>query len=102
MIYGYTRVSTPARDLAPHVAQLKAVGHEKIFHEKMTDTTTERPRLRKLIAMLVSGDEGWGCGCHMGCSPHSERRENEEISPHGGTGGRNGAADSNGRRGLFD
>jgi DNA invertase Pin-like site-specific DNA recombinase len=56
MIYGYARVSTAAQDLAPHVARLKAVGCEKIFREKITGTTADRPQLRKLIAMLVPGD----------------------------------------------
>jgi DNA invertase Pin-like site-specific DNA recombinase len=56
MIYGYARVSTAAQDLAPHVAQLKAVGCEKIFREKITGTTADRPKLRKLIAMLAPGD----------------------------------------------
>src|SRR6201994_252343 len=56
MIYGYNRVSTDAQDLAPHVAQLKAAGCEKIFSEKMTGATAERPKLCKLIAMLAPGD----------------------------------------------
>ena len=56
MIYGYARVSTAAQDLAPHVAQLKAAGCEKVFREKITGTTADRPQLRKLIAMLAPGD----------------------------------------------
>jgi DNA invertase Pin-like site-specific DNA recombinase len=56
MIYGYARVSTAAQDLAPHVAQLKAARCEKIITEKMTGTTAERPKLRKLITMLAPGD----------------------------------------------
>jgi resolvase-like protein len=56
MIYGYARVSTAAQDLGPHVAQLKAAGCEKIFREKITGTTADRPQLRKLMAVLTHGD----------------------------------------------
>ena len=56
MIYGYARVSTAAQDLAPHLAQLKAAGCEKIFREKITGTTADRPQLRKLISALAPGD----------------------------------------------
>jgi len=56
MIYGYARVSTAAQDLAPHLAQLKAAGCEKIFREKITGTTADRPQLRKLIVALQPGD----------------------------------------------
>src|SRR5438105_163298 len=56
MIYGYARVSTAAQDLAPHLAQLKAAGCEKVFREKISGTTAERPQLRKLISVLAPGD----------------------------------------------
>jgi DNA invertase Pin-like site-specific DNA recombinase len=56
MIYGYARVSTDAQDLTPHIAQLKAAGCETIVREKITGTTAERPKLRKLISMLAPGD----------------------------------------------
>ena len=56
MIYGYASVSTAAQDLAPHLAQLKAAGCEKIFREKATGTTADRPQLRKLISVLAPGD----------------------------------------------
>ena len=56
MIYGYARVLTAAQDLAPHLAQLKAAGCEKIFREKVTGTTADRPQLRKLISVLAPGD----------------------------------------------
>ena len=56
MIYGYARVSTDAQDLAPHVAQLKAAGCEKVFREKITGTTADRPQLRKLLSVLAHGD----------------------------------------------
>jgi hypothetical protein len=56
MIYGYARVLTAAQDLAPHVAQLKAAGCEKILRERIAGTTADRPQLRKLITMLAPGD----------------------------------------------
>ena len=44
------------RPLAPHVAQLKAAGCEKVFREKITGTTADRPQLRKLLSVLAHGD----------------------------------------------
>src|SRR5712672_3817078 len=56
MIYGYARVSTDAQDLASQLAQLKAAGCEKVFREKITGTTADRPQLKKLMAALAHGD----------------------------------------------
>ena len=56
MIYGYARVSTDAQDLTSQLAQLKAAGCEKVFREKITGTTADRPQLRKLLAALSHGD----------------------------------------------
>lgn len=56
MIYGYARVSTNAQDLTNQVAQLKAAGCSKIFREKMTGATAERPQFRRLMKGLSSGD----------------------------------------------
>jgi len=56
MIYGYARVSTEAQDLTGSTAQLKAAGCQKIFREKITGTTADRPQLKKLIAVLAHGD----------------------------------------------
>jgi DNA invertase Pin-like site-specific DNA recombinase len=56
MIYGYARVSTSAQDLTSQLAQLKAVGCEKVFRDKLTGTTTDRPQLRKLMSVLSAGD----------------------------------------------
>jgi DNA invertase Pin-like site-specific DNA recombinase len=56
MIYGYARVSTDAQDLTSQLAQLKAAGCEKVFREKITGTTADRPQLRKMMAVLDHGD----------------------------------------------
>ena len=50
MIYGYARVSTVAQDETGQVRQLKAAGCEKIFREKITSTTADRPQLKKALA----------------------------------------------------
>jgi DNA invertase Pin-like site-specific DNA recombinase len=55
MIYGYARVSIDAHDLS-QLAQLKAAGCEKLFREKITGTTRDRPQLQKLITKLAPGD----------------------------------------------
>ena len=56
MIYGCARVSTEAQDLTSQLAQLKGAGCEKVFREKITGTTADRPQLRKLMAALAHGD----------------------------------------------
>ena len=56
IIYGYTRVSTAAQDESGQVNQLKAVGCGKIFREKITGMTAERPQLGKPMKRLVPGD----------------------------------------------
>src|SRR5271167_398827 len=56
MIYGYARVSTAAQDETGQVRQLKAAGCEKVFREKITGTTADRPQLTKLMKALAPGD----------------------------------------------
>src|SRR5690349_22912391 len=56
MIYGYARVSTAAQDETGQVRQLKAAGCEKVFREKITGTTADRPQLVRLMEALAPGD----------------------------------------------
>ena len=72
MIYGYARVSTIAQDLADQLAQLKAAGCEKVFREKITGTTADRPQLKKLMTALRLGDVVVIPASHRG-SPRHDR-----------------------------
>jgi len=56
VIYGYARVSTDAQDLTSQLAQLKAVGCERVFREKISGASADRPQLRKLLAAVTHGD----------------------------------------------
>jgi DNA invertase Pin-like site-specific DNA recombinase len=56
MIYGYARVSTGAQDLTSQLTQLRAAGCGKVFREKITGATADRPALRKLMKALGPGD----------------------------------------------
>lgn len=57
MKYGYARVSTLNQDLASQVAQLKEAGATKVFKEKFTGTTSDRPEFNKLLEVLKPSDE---------------------------------------------
>jgi DNA invertase Pin-like site-specific DNA recombinase len=57
MKYGYARVSTNEQDLANQLEQLKNAGAEKIYSEKYTGTTCDRPKLDKLLSIISKGDE---------------------------------------------
>jgi DNA invertase Pin-like site-specific DNA recombinase len=56
MIYGYARVSTAAQDETGQVRRLKEAGCEKVFREKITGTTADRPQLAQLTKKLEVGD----------------------------------------------
>lgn len=55
MKYGYARVSTNEQNLAYQLEQLKNAGAEKIYSEKCTGTTRDRPKLDKLLSILSKG-----------------------------------------------
>jgi DNA invertase Pin-like site-specific DNA recombinase len=56
MIYGYARVSSTGQDLAQQLAQLGAAGCTKIYREKISAATAERPQLKRAIGALDAGD----------------------------------------------
>lgn len=55
MKIGYARVSTIEQNLKPQIEQLKQAGAEKIYSEKYTGTTTERPVFDEVMKTLKSG-----------------------------------------------
>lgn len=56
MVIGYARVSTQEQNLNRQIDQLKSVGCEKIFNEKVTGTKADRVELKKLLEQLRQGD----------------------------------------------
>lgn len=52
MKYGYARVSTSDQKLENQIDLLKSAGADKIFQEKYTGTTTQRPEFQKLLNEL--------------------------------------------------
>ena len=56
MIYGYARVSSNGQDLAQQLAQLDAAGCTKVYREKISGGTAERPQLKRAIGALDAGD----------------------------------------------
>ena len=56
MIFGYARVSTQEQNLDAQLDALKAAGAEKIFKEKLTGKSKNRPQLEKLLEHLRTGD----------------------------------------------
>ena len=55
-IYGYARVSTSGQTLAAQEMQLRAVGCDKIFSEKISGAADDRPELNKVLAELQDED----------------------------------------------
>ena len=56
MKYGYARVSTTDQKLDNQIDLLKSAGADKIFREKYTGTTTQRPEFQKLLNELEAND----------------------------------------------
>lgn len=56
MKIGYARVSTQDQNLDRQMDNLRAVGCERIFNEKMTGTKSDRPELKTMLLTLRSGD----------------------------------------------
>lgn len=56
MKIGYARVSTQDQDLSLQLDALQSSGCGKIYKEKITGATRERPELKKLLDQLREGD----------------------------------------------
>ena len=56
MIIGYARVSTNDQNLDAQIAALAEAGAEKIFEEKVTGKSKDRPELHKLLEQLRESD----------------------------------------------
>ena len=56
VIIGYCRVSTDGQSLDDQIAALKAAGATKMFAEKQSGATSDRPQLRKALDALGTGD----------------------------------------------
>lgn len=56
MKYGYARVSTVNQDLESQLQQLNNEGCDKIYQDKFTGTTNDRPQFNDLLDVLESGD----------------------------------------------
>ena len=56
MVFGYARCSTADQNLDWQIDELKRQGCERIFMEKFTGTTRERPELVRMVDMLRPGD----------------------------------------------
>lgn len=55
-IYGYARVSTAQQDYATQIEDLKRAGATKIFKDKYTGTTNDRPEFDKLMVKIKNDD----------------------------------------------
>lgn len=57
MVYGYPRVSTPQQKLERQITNIqREYPNAKLYTEKYTGTTLERPRWRDLMSRVQSGD----------------------------------------------
>jgi DNA invertase Pin-like site-specific DNA recombinase len=57
MLIGYARVSTLDQNLDMQVRALEAAGCEKVFAEKVTGTTADRPEYNKLKEFARDGHD---------------------------------------------
>ncbi|WP_413628350.1 recombinase family protein (plasmid) [Fructilactobacillus vespulae] len=55
-IFGYARVSTAGQSLSEQKEKIKTAGAEKIFSEKFTGTTTDRPEFEKMLNVIKPND----------------------------------------------
>ena len=56
MLIGYARVSTQGQNLDSQIDELTKVGCEKIFFDKKTGSTIDRPKLKEAFEYSREGD----------------------------------------------
>jgi len=56
MVIGYCRVSTAGQSLDRQIDQLTAAGCERVYQEKVSGASKERPELTRLLDALRGGD----------------------------------------------
>ncbi len=56
MFVGYVRVSTVDQTVTPKIDELKKAGTEKIFRDKISGATCDRPGLQEALVFLREGD----------------------------------------------
>ena len=56
MEIGYARVSTDAQDLTDQLAQLAEAGCVKVYREKISGASAERPQLKRMLREVGPGD----------------------------------------------
>ena len=56
MIFGYARVSTQDQNLDSQIDELKLLGAEKIFLEKVSGKSLDRTELQKMFEQLREND----------------------------------------------
>ena len=56
MVIGYCRVSTAGQSLDRQIDQLTAAGCERVYQEKVSRASKERPELTRLLDALRGGD----------------------------------------------
>ena len=56
MIIGYARVSTTEQNVSAQLDALEQAGCERIFTDKMSGSTMERPQLARMLDHLRAGD----------------------------------------------
>ena len=59
MIIGYARVSTAEQSLDRQIDQLTTEGCERIYQEKVSGASKERPELTRLLDALREGVMWW-------------------------------------------
>ncbi|MBT2559316.1 recombinase family protein [Hymenobacter sp. ISL-91] len=56
MNFGYARVSAKDQHLDTQLAQLQAAGVDRVFEEKISGATIQRPMLTEMLSRLRTGD----------------------------------------------